>query len=178
METATFGNGCFWCTEAIFQDLDGVTKVESGYSGGHVDRPTYNQVCEGNTGYAEVLQITYNPQKISFEELLEIFWKTHDPTTVNRQGNDVGPQYRSVIFYHNEEQKALAEQYKQQLDASGAWDRPIVTLIEPLTNYFPAENYHQNYFKQHGNESYCAYVIRPKVEKFRKVFKDKLKAAT
>ena len=178
MEIATFGNGCFWCTEAIFQDLDGVTKVESGYSGGHVDRPTYHQVCEGNTGHAEVLQITYNPQKISYEELLEIFWKTHDPTTVNRQGNDVGPQYRSVIFYHNEEQKALAEQYKRQLDASGAWDSPIVTLIEPLTNYFPAENYHQNYFKQHGNESYCAHVIRPKVEKFRKVFKEKLKTAT
>ncbi len=177
MEIATFGNGCFWCTEAVFQDLNGVEKVESGYAGGHVQNPTYRQVCEGNTGHAEVLRITYDPNIISFEELLEVFWKTHDPTTLNRQGNDVGPQYRSVIFYHNEEQKALAEQYKQQLGASGTWDRPIVTLIEPFTNYYPAENYHQNYFNQHGNEAYCAYVIRPKVEKFKKAYKDKLKNA-
>jgi peptide-methionine (S)-S-oxide reductase len=176
METATFGNGCFWCTEAVFQDLNGVVRVESGYSGGHVVNPTYRQVCEKDTGHAEVLRITYDPQKISYAELLEVFWKTHDPTTLNRQGNDVGPQYRSVIFYHNDEQKALAEQYRQQLEAAKIWDRPIVTAIEPLTNYYPAENYHQNYFKQHGHEPYCAYVIRPKVEKFKKEFKDKLKA--
>lgn len=177
MEIATFGNGCFWCTEAVFQDLNGVEKVESGYAGGHVQNPTYRQVCEGNTGHAEVLRITYDPNIVSFEELMEVFWKTHDPTTLNRQGNDVGPQYRSIIFYHNDEQKALAEQYKRQLEASGSWDRPIVTAIEPFTNYYPAENYHQNYFNQHGNEAYCAYVIRPKVEKFKKAYKDKLKNA-
>ncbi|MDX5435680.1 MAG: peptide-methionine (S)-S-oxide reductase MsrA, partial [Pontibacter sp.] len=135
MEIATFGNGCFWCTEAIFQDLNGVEKVVSGYAGGHVDNPTYKQVCSGTTGHAEVLQITYDPAKISYEELLEIFWKTHDPTTPNRQGNDVGPQYRSIIFYHNEEQRQLAEKYKQELDASGAFDAPIVTLIEPITRF-------------------------------------------
>ena len=174
MEIATFGNGCFWCTEAIFQDLDGVGKVVSGYAGGHVNNPTYEQVCSATTGHAEVLQITYNPEKVSYDELLEIFWQTHDPTTLNRQGNDVGPQYRSVIFYHNDEQKVLAENYRRELDASGAFNAPIVTAIQPLANYYPAEEYHQNYFKRHGNESYCSYVIRPKVEKFRKVFKEKL----
>ena len=174
METATFGNGCFWCTEAIFQDLEGVQKVVSGYAGGHVRNPTYEQVCSATTGHAEVLQITYDPDKISYDELLEIFWQTHDPTTLNRQGNDVGPQYRSVIFYHDDEQKVLAENYKQELNASGAFNAPIVTAIQPLSDYYPAEDYHQNYFKRHGNESYCSYVIRPKVEKFRKVFKEKL----
>ncbi|MES2730328.1 MAG: peptide-methionine (S)-S-oxide reductase MsrA [Bacteroidota bacterium] len=175
METATFGNGCFWCTEAIFQDLNGVDTVVSGYTGGHVDNPTYKQVCTGNTGHAEVLQITYDPKKISFEQLLEIFWKTHDPTTLNRQGNDVGTQYRSTIFYHNDQQKALAEKYKKELDVSGAWDKPIVTTLEPMTKFYPAEDYHQNYFKLHGSEPYCSYVIQPKVDKFKKVFKDKLK---
>ena len=174
METATFGNGCFWCTEAIFQDLEGVQKVVSGYAGGHVRNPTYEQVCSATTGHAEVLQITYDPDKISYDELLEIFWQTHDPTTLNRQGNDVGTQYRSVIFYHDDEQKVLAENYKQELNASGAFNAPIVTAIQPLSDYYPAEDYHQNYFKRHGNESYCSYVIRPKVEKFRKVFKEKL----
>lgn len=175
MEIATFGNGCFWCTEAIFQDLNGVEKVVSGYAGGHVENPTYKQVCSGTTGHAEVLQITYDPEKISYEELLEIFWKTHDPTTPNRQGNDVGPQYRSIIFYHNEEQQQLAEKYKQELDASGAFDAPIVTLIEPITKFWPAEDYHQNYFNTHGEEPYCRFLIRPKVEKFRQVFEEKLK---
>lgn len=174
-DTATFGNGCFWCTEAIFQQVDGVIKVESGYSGGHVDNPTYKEVCTGTTGHAECLNIIYDPAKISFDELLEIFWQTHDPTTLDRQGNDVGPQYRSVIFYHNEEQKALAEKYKEALNKSGAFDAPIVTTFEPFTVFYKAENYHQNYYNENGSEPYCQFVVRPKVEKFRKVFKDKLK---
>jgi peptide-methionine (S)-S-oxide reductase len=177
MEIATFGNGCFWCTEAIFQQLKGVDKVESGYAGGHVENPTYKQVCAATTGHAEVIQISYNPDEISFEELLQVFWETHDPTTPDRQGNDVGPQYRSVIFYHNDAQRQLAEQYKQELDSSGAFDDPIVTEISPLTNYYPAENYHQNYFNNNGSQPYCAFLIRPKLDKFKKVFKDKLKAA-
>ena len=176
-DTATFGSGCFWCTEAIFQSLDGVISSVSGYSGGHVKNPSYKEVCSGTTGHAEVLQITYNPEKISFEELLEIFWKTHDPTTLNRQGNDSGTQYRSVIFYHNEKQKELAEKYKKELDASGAFTQPIVTEISPYTVFYPAENYHQDYFNLNGSEPYCTYVIQPKVEKFKKVFKSKLKPA-
>jgi peptide-methionine (S)-S-oxide reductase len=176
MEKATFGNGCFWCTEAVFQNLEGVEKVASGYAGGHMENPTYKQVTSGTTGHAEVLQITYDPDKISFADLLEVFWKTHDPTTLNRQGNDIGPQYRSIVLYHNEEQRELAEKYKQELDASGAFPSAIVTTIEPLQEFYPAEDYHQNYFNQHGNEPYCTFVIRPKLEKFRQVFKDKLKA--
>lgn len=172
---ATFANGCFWCTEAIFQQLEGVKKVTSGYSGGHVANPTYEQVCEKNTGHAEALQIVYDPTIISFDELLEVFWKTHDPTTLNRQGNDVGPQYRSVIFYHDNTQKEKAEAYKTELDKSGAWPNPIVTAIEPFKNFYIAENYHQNYFKLNGKAPYCQYVIRPKLEKFEKIFKDKLK---
>ncbi|GHA55893.1 peptide-methionine (S)-S-oxide reductase MsrA [Pontibacter akesuensis] len=175
METATFGNGCFWCTEAVFQQLEGVQKVESGYAGGHVDNPTYKQVCSATTGHAEVLRITYDPSKISFEALLEVFWKTHDPTTLNRQGNDVGPQYRSVIFYHSDEQRELAEKYKRQLDASGTFGDSIVTAIEPLTNYYPAEREHQDYFLNNGQQPYCSFVVRPKVEKFRKEFANKLK---
>jgi len=174
-EKATFGSGCFWCTEAIFEELKGVHSVVSGYAGGNVVNPTYEEVCTGTTGYAEVTQITYDPYTITYDELLEVFWKTHDPTTLNRQGNDVGPQYRSVIFYHNEEQKQLAEKYKSELDKSGAWDNPIVTEILPLTNYFPAENYHQDYYNNNPNQGYCAFVIAPKLEKFKKVFKDKLK---
>lgn len=174
-QKATFGSGCFWCTEAIFENLNGVHSVVSGYAGGHVLNPTYEEVCTGTTGHAEVTQITYDPSLISYDELLEIFWKTHDPTTLNRQGNDVGPQYRSVIFYHNEEQKKLAEKYKTELDKSGAWDKPIVTEISPLTNFFPAEKYHQDYYNNNPNQGYCAFVIAPKLEKFRKVFKDKLK---
>jgi peptide-methionine (S)-S-oxide reductase len=174
-QQATFGNGCFWCTEAIFQRLKGVVKVESGYSGGKTINPTYKQVCSGETGHAEVLRIYYDEKIIKFEELLEVFWATHDPTTLNRQGNDVGTQYRSVIFYHNEEQKNLALAYKEQLAKSGSFTRPIVTEISPLINYFPAEDYHQNYYNLNGEQPYCTFVIRPKVEKFEKVFKDKLK---
>jgi peptide-methionine (S)-S-oxide reductase len=176
-ETATFGNGCFWCTEAIFQQLNGVIKVTSGYSGGTIENPTYKQVCTGTTGHAEVLQIEYDPSIISFDELLEVFWKTHDPTTLNRQGNDIGTQYRSVIFYHNEEQKNKAEKYKAQLTASGAYASPIVTVIEPFTKFYAAEDYHQNYFNENGHNPYCQLVVRPKVEKFEKVFKTKLKKA-
>ncbi|PIB34514.1 peptide-methionine (S)-S-oxide reductase [Reichenbachiella sp. 5M10] len=175
MDVATFGNGCFWCTEAIFQDLKGVSKVESGYSGGQTLDPTYKEVCTGTTGHAEVLQITYDPAVISFDELLEVFWKTHDPTTLNRQGNDVGTQYRSVVFYHNDEQKVLAEKYKKELNASGAFNDPIVTEITAFDKFYVAEDYHQNYYNLNGSQPYCNFVIKPKVEKFRKVFKDKLK---
>lgn len=174
-DTATFGNGCFWCTEAVFQQLEGVEQVISGYSGGHVDNPTYEQVTDKNTGHAEVLRIVYDSSVISFDELLEIFWQTHDPTTLNKQGNDVGPQYRSVIFYHSPEQKEKSEKYKAALQESGAFDKPIVTAVEPLTNFYPAENYHQDYYKNNGGQPYCYYVIRPKIEKLQKVFKDKLK---
>ena len=174
-EKVTFGGGCFWCTEAVFLDVKGVLKVESGYSGGKVKNPSYKEVCTGTTGHAEVTQITYDPKLVSFETLLEIFWNTHDPTTLNRQGADEGPQYRSVIFYHNEEQKKVAEQYKQQLEASHVYKNKIVTEISPLINYYPAEDYHQNYYALNQNQGYCQYVIRPKVEKFRKQFSAKLK---
>ena len=174
-DTATFGTGCFWCTEAIFQQLEGVIKVTSGYSGGKVDNPTYRQVCSGTTGHAECLNIIYDPSKISFDDLLEVFWQTHDPTTLNRQGNDIGTQYRSVIFYHNQEQKDKAEKYKAALDKSGAWDNPIVTSLEPMSKFYPAEDYHQNYYNDNTGQGYCQFVIRPKLEKFQKVFKSKLK---
>lgn len=172
---ATFGTGCFWCTEAQFQQLEGVLKVESGYSGGVNANPTYEEVSTGTTGHAEVVQITYDPAKISFETLLEAFWQAHDPTTPNRQGNDVGPQYRSVIFYHDEEQRQQAEFYKKKLDDSKAYDNPIVTEIAPFKAFYVAENYHQNYYNLNGSAPYCTYVIKPKLEKFRKVFKEKLK---
>lgn len=174
-ETAILGNGCFWCTEAIFQQLEGVISVQSGYSGGHVENPSYEEVCEKTTGHAEAIKVVYDPSKISFDELLEVFWQTHDPTTLNRQGNDVGPQYRSVIFYMNEEQKKKAEFYKDKLGKSGAFDNPIVTAIEPYQNFYVAENYHQNYYKLNGSQPYCYFVIRPKMEKFQKVFASKLK---
>jgi peptide-methionine (S)-S-oxide reductase len=174
-EVATFGSGCFWCTEAIFQRVDGVLKVVSGYEGGTVKNPSYKEVCEGTTGHAECTQITFDPAKVSYDELLKIFWKTHDPTTLNRQGNDVGTQYRSVIFYHNEQQKATAEKYKKELSASGAWDKPLVTEIAATSTFYPAEAYHQNYFNDNPGQGYCAFVIRPKVEKFEAVFKEKLK---
>ena len=174
-EKITFGNGCFWCTEAIFQQVKGVVKSTSGYSGGHVENPTYEQVCEKNTGHAEVIQIEYNPAEVTADELLEVFWQTHDPTTLNQQGNDVGPQYRSVVFYHNEKQKERAEFFKKKLDESGAFSGPIVTTIEPFTNFYVAENYHQDYYKRNGNQPYCYFVIRPKMEKFEKAFKDKMK---
>lgn len=174
-DTATFGAGCFWCVEAVFQEMKGVIKVTSGYSGGTVKNPSYKEVCTGLTGHAEVCQIVYNPTEVSFKELLEAFWQTHDPTTINRQGNDAGTQYRSVIFYHNESQKELATKYKAELDKSGAFSKPIVTAIDPFTVFYPAENYHQNYYNQNGDAPYCQYIIQPKVEKFRKVFHDKLK---
>jgi len=175
IDTATFGAGCFWCVEAVFQRLEGVLSVKSGYSGGGVKNPSYKEVCNGTTGHAEVAQIVYDKSKISFDELLEVFWKTHDPTTLNRQGNDYGTQYRSAIFYHNEEQKKLAEKCKKELNDEKAYPNPIITEITPFTNYYPAEDYHQNYFNSNGNEPYCRYVIQPKVEKLEKIFKNKLK---
>lgn len=175
MDTATFGTGCFWCTEAIFQQVEGVSKVTSGYSGGKVENPNYKEVCTGTTGHAECLNIVYDPSKITFDELLEIFWQVHDPTSLNRQGNDIGTQYRSVVFYHNETQKAKVEKYIGELNKSGAWDKPIVTTLEPFVKFYPAEDYHQNYYNENGSQGYCQFVIRPKVEKFQKVFKSKLK---
>jgi peptide-methionine (S)-S-oxide reductase len=175
LDTATFGTGCFWCTEAIFQQLKGVEKVTSGYSGGHVKNPSYEEVCSKTTGHAECLNIVYDKSKISFDELLEVFWQVHDPTTLNRQGADAGPQYRSVIFYHNEEQKAKAEKYIVDLNKSGAFDTPIVTTLEKMDVFYPAENYHQNYYNNNSGQGYCQMVIRPKLDKFEKVFKDKIK---
>lgn len=156
--------------------MKGVHSVVSGYAGGTVENPTYEEVCNGATGHAEVTRIKYDPGVIAFDELMGVFWKTHDPTTLNRQGNDVGTQYRSVIFYHDDEQKQLAEKYKEELDKSGSWDKPIVTEISPLTNFYPAEDYHQDYYNNNPNQGYCAFVIAPKVEKFEKVFKHKLKS--
>jgi len=172
---ATFGAGCFWCVEAVFLELQGVLSVESGYCGGTVENPTYKQICTGTTGHAEVCQIRYDPAKITFDELLEVFWKTHDPTTPNRQGNDAGTQYRSVVFFHDDGQKTLAEERKRQLDAAGIWQDPIVTEISPYTIFYKAEDYHQQYYNRNPEAGYCQVVIRPKVEKFRQVFKDKLK---
>ncbi len=175
-EQATFGAGCFWCTEALFQRLNGVLAVRSGYSGGSVKNPTYEQVSRGTTGHAEVIQVTFDPKVFLYAELLEVFWKTHDPTTLNRQGNDRGPQYRSAIFYDTPEQRELAEMYKQKLDDAGAFAAPIVTEIVPFTEFYPAETYHQNYYLDNSRQPYCSIVIRPKLEKFQKVFQDKLKS--
>ncbi|MCF8309703.1 MAG: peptide-methionine (S)-S-oxide reductase MsrA [Bacteroidales bacterium] len=175
MERATFGAGCFWCTEAIFERVKGVETVTSGYSGGDIVNPSYKEVSSGTTGHAEVVQLEFDPEVVSYEELLEIYWKTHDPTQLNRQGADVGPQYRSVIFYHNEKQKELAESYKEKLQEAGIWDKPIVTAIEPFKNFFEAENYHQDYYENNKSQGYCQFVITPKLEKFKKVFQDKLK---
>lgn len=175
-ESTTLGAGCFWCIEAIFQDVQGVISVTPGYTGGHVKNPDYKLVCEGTTGHAEVARIVFDPEIISFEELLEVFWHTHDPTTLNRQGNDVGTQYRSAIFYHNEEQKRIAEASKAATDASDLWANPIVTEITPLDTFYEAEDYHKNYFLNHPEQGYCRMVINPKVQKFRKTFKDKLKS--
>lgn len=175
-DTATFGTGCFWCTEAIFDQLDGVEKVVSGYSGGHTENPTYKEVCGEETGHAECVRIVYDPSRITYDELLEIFWQVHDPTSLNRQGADVGTQYRSAIFYHNEEQKQKAEKYKAELDSSGAFDKPVVTEITPASKFYVAENYHQEYYELNKNSNpYCAMVIRPKLDKFQKVFKEKLR---
>lgn len=174
-EEATLGAGCFWCVEAIFQRVNGVLHVESGYSGGTVTNPAYEQVTTGRTGHAEVIRLSFDPKVISYETILEVFWHTHDPTTLNRQGADVGPQYRSVIFYHNEKQKQIAEMSKDKTQKSGLWDDPIVTEISPLINYYKAENYHQNYFNNNPNAGYCSIVIAPKVAKFKKDFPHLLK---
>lgn len=175
LEVATFGAGCFWCTEAQFQVLKGVEKVESGYAGGTVPNPTYQQVCTGTTGHAEISNIYYDPNEISYDQLLAAFWMAHDPTQLNRQGNDVGTQYRSVIFYHNEEQKKLAAAYKQKLNDENVYGKPVVTEISPAPVIYKAEDYHQNYYKENGDQPYCQFVIRPKMEKFQRVFKDQLK---
>jgi peptide-methionine (S)-S-oxide reductase len=176
-DIATFGSGCFWCTEAIFEGVRGVQSVVSGYSGGTVPNPSYEAVCSEKTGHAEASQITYDPRVISYDELLEIFWKTHDPTTLNQQGNDMGTQYRSVVFYHNEEQKMKAVHYKNELNKSGAWDNPIITEITAFSKFYKAEDYHQHYFERNPYQGYCSFIIAPKVEKFRKVFSEKLKKA-
>ena len=173
-EVTTLGAGCFWCVEAIFQDVQGVHRVVSGYAGGSVECPTYQQVCSGATGHAEVVQVTFDPAVISFEDLLFIFWRTHDPTTLNRQGADVGTQYRSVIFYHTDEQKEIAERSKQATDASALWHDPIVTDIQPFINFYEAEEYHQHYFALNPNQPYCRAIIDPKVRKFRKQFRETL----
>lgn len=175
LQKATFGMGCFWCTEALFERLNGVTNVKSGYEGGDVANPTYEEVCTGTTNHAEVIEITYDPAKISYDELLEVFWKSHDPTTLNRQGADVGTQYRSVIFYHTDEQKELAEKYKAELNKTKAFGKPVVTSIEKAAPFYVAENYHQDYFLKNGELPYCRLVILPKMEKLEKLFKSKLK---
>lgn len=175
LQKATFGMGCFWCTEALFQRLNGVVTVKSGYEGGDIPNPTYEEVCTGTTNHAEVIEITYDPAKISYDELLEVFWKSHDPTTLNRQGADVGTQYRSVIFYHTEEQKAIAAKYKAELNKTNAFNKPVVTSIVKAEPFYVAENYHQDYFIKNGEQPYCRLVILPKMEKLEKLFKAKLK---
>jgi len=176
LQLATFGSGCFWCSEAIFERVKGVTSVFSGYSGGKVDNPSYEDVCSGNTGHAEAVQIKFDPAIVSYDELLEIFWKTHNPTTLNKQGADVGTQYRSVIFYHDDNQMKKAENYKSELNNAKIWKDSIVTEISPFKKFYPAEKYHQDYYEQNPNQGYCSFVITPKIEKFEKVFKDKMKA--
>lgn len=175
LQKATFGMGCFWCTEALFQRLNGVTNVKSGYEGGNIPNPSYEEVCTGETNHAEVIEMEYDPTKISYDELLEIFWKSHDPTTLNQQGADVGTQYRSVIFYHSDEQKATAEKYKAALNKNNAFGKPVVTTIIKAEPFYVAENYHQDYFFKNGKLPYCRLVILPKMEKLEKLFKAKLK---
>jgi peptide-methionine (S)-S-oxide reductase len=175
IDTAIFGAGCFWCVEAVFQQIKGVEKVESGYTGGTVKNPSYKEVCTGQTGHAEVCRILYNPDEVTFEELLEVFWGSHDPTTLNRQGNDAGTQYRSAIFYTNENQKVTAEQWKLKLNEEKAFENPVVTEIVPEKDFYAAEDYHQNYFNENGEQPYCALIIKPKVDKVKKVFAAKLK---
>jgi peptide-methionine (S)-S-oxide reductase len=177
MAKATLAGGCFWCTESVFLQLDGVKSVVSGYIGGSVKNPSYEQVCSGRTGHAEAVQITYDPAVISFEELLGVFWQTHDPTTLNRQGADVGTQYRSAIFYHDQHQKEIAERSRKKLEESGKFTAPVVTEIVPFTEFYRAENYHQNYFAENPHNPYCQMVIPPKVAKVKKLFPDKLKGA-
>ncbi len=175
LETATLGAGCFWCVEAVFDDLKGVESVESGYSGGHTENPTYKEVCSETTGHAEVANVNFNPQEISFKEILQVFFAVHDPTTLNRQGNDVGSSYRSAIFYHDENQKRIAEETIKEVEAEGIYDNPIVTEVAPFDKFYIAENYHQEYFANNPNQPYCAAVVAPKVKKFRSKFLDKLK---
>ena len=174
-DTITLGAGCFWCIEAVFLELKGVHSVTSGYMGGSMKNPSYRDVCTGNTGHAEVARIIFDPAVITLDELLEVFWQTHDPTTLNRQGADVGTQYRSAIFYHNDQQREIAEGYKAKLDKSGAFRAPIITEVTAASVFYPAEDYHQNYYAQNGGQGYCQMVIRPKLDKFRKVFAEKLK---
>ena len=174
-ETATLGGGCFWCLEAVYQELRGVQHVESGYTGGHVAHPTYEQVCDGTTGHAEVVRVEFDPAVVSYREILEIFFTIHDPTTPNRQGNDVGTQYRSAIFHHSPEQEETARQVIACM--ANVWDAPIVTELNPVQAYYKAEDYHQNYFRQHPLQGYCAFVVAPKLAKFRSVFADKVNAA-
>lgn len=175
-EVATLGGGCFWCVEAVYDQLQGVTDVVSGYSGGHVKNPTYKQVCGARTGHAEVVQVRFDPAQLSFRDLLEVFFSIHDPTTLNRQGNDVGPQYRSVIFYHSAEQEHVARELIAELNAAQTWARPIVTEVTPFSEFYPAEDYHQEYFAQNGSQPYCQFVVAPKVAKFRKQYASRLKA--
>jgi len=175
METITFGAGCFWCVEAVFQQIEGVVKVESGYSNGQTKNPSYKEVCTGNTGHAEVVQVTFDPKKVSFDTILEIFWKTHDPTTLNRQGGDAGTQYRSGVFYSNEAQKVAAQSWLKKLNDEHVFPNPIVTEITALSNYSKAEDYHQDYYDLNGHNPYCQVVIKPKIDKLQKTFKDKLK---
>ena len=175
IDTLTIGGGCFWCVEAQLQQLKGVLTVTSGYAGGSNKNPTYKEVCTGLTGHAEVIQVTFDNSIISIDEMLAAFWQAHDPTQLNRQGNDVGTQYRSVIFYRNDEQKKIAEDYKKKLNDEKVYDNPVVTEISPLSIFYAAENYHQNYYNENATQGYCQFVIAPKLEKFKKVFKDKLK---
>jgi len=174
-EVATLAGGCFWCLEAAFQQLKGVEQVDSGYAGGHVPNPSYEQVCTGTTGHAEVVQITFDPTIVPFGDLLHIFFTIHDPTTLNRQGPDTGTQYRSAIFYHSPEQKAVAEGVIAELQAEGVWDDPIVTEVKPLEAFFPAEEYHRDYYKRNPNQGYCRAIVAPKVAKVRKLYLDRLK---
>ncbi|HFB61442.1 MAG TPA: peptide-methionine (S)-S-oxide reductase [Bacteroidetes bacterium] len=174
-DTITLGTGCFWCSQAVFERVKGVVSATAGYSGGEAPDPTYQQVCTGTTGYAEVVQVVYDPQKLSLEKLLEIFWKTHNPTTLNRQGADVGTQYRSVIFYHNAAQKAVAEALKKRLEEEKIWADPVVTEISPFKNFYLAEKYHQDYYLKNPSAGYCQFVITPKLEKFEKIFHEEVK---
>ncbi|OOG77713.1 peptide-methionine (S)-S-oxide reductase MsrA [Algoriphagus sp. A40] len=174
-EVITLGAGCFWCTEAVFQRLEGVEKVVSGYAGGLVENPTYRQICTGTTGHAEVIQVFYDPKKVSLESLLEVFWATHDPTTLNRQGGDVGPQYRSAVFCHSDSQKEIASHLKAELNAKQVFEKPIVTEITAFSNFYSAENYHQDYFNLNGMQPYCQFVVKPKVDKLKKYFAERLK---
>lgn len=175
LELITLGAGCFWCTEAVFQRLEGVEQVVSGYAGGLIESPTYKQICTGTTGHAEVINVYFDPKKVSLESLLEVFWATHDPTTLNQQGGDVGPQYRSAVFYHNDYQRDIAARLKEELNAREAFDRPIVTEITAFTNFYPAEDYHQEYFNLNGMQPYCQFVVKPKVDKLKTYFGERLK---